>query len=86
MKFLLCAYRDIELEKYQPLFAAQGSLEDLKETLVEGAIKGIIKDCAHKEVFVFGTFETADGKIEMMDKPQKVIDLSTYGKADTSQS
>ena len=80
MKYRLMAYFDTDLEKFNPLMVVPFSLEDGIETIIDSAKKGQIPGSDKFLVYDIGSYETADGKIVLNEKPVKVADLTLYGK------
>lgn len=78
------AYFDTELEKYQPAFLIPQGVDEIVEGLTDAAIKGKVDDCAHKELYLFGTFDTTDGSFKINAKPVLILDLKTFDKVKTS--
>lgn len=79
MKYCICAYFDTELEKFYPPFLAPQLVEDVTEGILDSFKKGKIEDSEHKKVFYLGDFETADGKITLVEKPRQIVDLTIFG-------
>lgn len=80
MIFRICAYKDIELDKYLPPFVVPSPEEDIIEGITEAGKKGKIDDCAHKMVYFLGTFDTADGKFKIAESPFLLVDCRQFVK------
>ena len=78
MILTILAYKDTELDKFQPAFLVPQQLEECIESIFDAAKKGKIEDVAHKQAFYFGTFDTLDGKFALCEK-KMVADLTSYG-------
>lgn len=80
MRCAIVAYKDTELEKFQPAFLIPQGIDEIVEAITDAAIKGKVEDCAHKELYLLGYFETTDGSFELQAKPVLALDCKSFAK------
>lgn len=78
MKQNLFCYKDIETNKFNVPFFVPFGVEDTIENLKDGVIKGKIEGAKALEVYHLGSYETANGKFDLLAEPVKVLSLADY--------
>lgn len=78
MKYTLVATFDIDLNKFNPPYCVPFSVEDTTQSVIDGVKKGKIEGAESLELYQIGTFETNDGKCEVLAKPVKLAKLADY--------
>lgn len=80
MIYHAACYFDVDTEKYNPPMMFPFDKEAIKETLKEGALKGHIEGAEAFDVYYLGTYDTETAKFNLLDKPEKLLQLKDFVK------
>lgn len=83
MIYSVVAYYDLDLEKFNPPMIAPMSEEQAEESIVDGVRKGKVEGAESFQAFYFGSFDTATGKFNLLEKPKLLVDLTKYVRKDS---
>lgn len=78
MIFTVCAYYDVDIEKFNPPFLVPMSLEDTIDQVIDGVKKGNIKDAKSYLCYHLGFYDTSTAKFNLNKEPVKVLELASY--------
>lgn len=78
MIYNICAYYDVDLEKFYSPFPINQSVEDITEGVIDATKQGKVENAEFKELFHFGSFNTADGSFDLLAKPVKIAKLKDF--------
>lgn len=81
MIYTVACYFDVDTEKYNPPMMFPFDKEAVVETLKEGAIKGRIEGAESFDVYCLGTYDTETAKFNLLEKPEKLLQLKDFVKA-----
>lgn len=82
MKYSVLAYRDIDLDKFNPPMLVPFSKEDAVDSVIDSCKKGKIPGAEAFELYFLGWYETSDARFELKDKPELVSVLRDYVRKD----
>lgn len=84
MKYTVCAYYDTDLQKFYNAWLVPQILDDVIEGVMDSTKLGKIENAETKELFHLGSYDTADGSFDLLDKPVKVLILRDFVKKENA--
>lgn len=78
MKYSVMAYFDKDLNKFNPPMVIPFNVEDAVDSIKDGVKKGSIPGAKSFDLYHLGSFDTANAKFEISEKPVLKAVLSDY--------
>ena len=80
MTYTVLAYFDKDVEKFNPAMFFPMQSEFAIENIKDAVIKGKIEGAEAFDLYLLGSYDTANGLFNLNEKPVKVATLSDYVK------